>query len=778
MDKMEFTNSFTRDKNETLKQAAVEIVGQERTDQTEALKADPQWAESYKGIFQLQNGYEFLGSDEDAATEGLKLMETANNPENTDNTLANTVASEGSYEQKAAMRYMVDTYNAKDVVVDGVNNYSNALGIDTSNSVNSATVGSVLTDNKSRQTDGLREASRIDMNQFYRDPENLKGLEKESGGELDPRTSAFLKSRQPIKDPNVALTEDQLMTDPQWINDQKVIADLMGDVPGMYDPSLGTAGNKQDQRYANYGFEQQSEMIGSLYGTSLDQQRMGGVVPILQKFINDGSPEQLDAMIRSLKTYDDKPMTVAGWGRALKNLPFDITNFALPGMGLAAKGVKALAGKSLSWVFRQKLLDTLYKKVLGAAVFEGASMGFVDNLENQRLMVAGGEQTEIDLVELGLVTGASGTIGAVVVSVPKAVTATASGFAKWVQKISAEAEEEMAKMAGGGTPNITENPIVSEAKQVLDKKLYATHRTSINNLSKMLDEGVLPAPSFAIAKNSKTSSEFGDIIMIPKEKHIDPTKGAYAFGGDVWTPRINFDPGKEMTVLDLKAQVFDRIPKLKNLAKSAYHEDDFYNTVLNDEYLMRHFGKWADSTGRDVYDLVQMATKQIFKKEKPSLKQRIKEIKKLIKDNGGDIRGLEDAWTPSYVDEYRQYYNMEDFAERGQELKTYGSKEKFFDEVSKKIDKGEQPPADYMESKRVDLVPLTDLDRIIVPSDQYTEVSKMFKDKGIEIDIIRQRKGETTNQSIKRSSKGKSDFIWGGASIGLIPLANQKTEEE
>jgi len=330
-------------------------------------------------------------------------------------------------------------------------------------------------------------------------------------------------------------------------------------------------------------------------------------------------------------------------------------------------------------------------------------------------------------------------------------------------------------------PNIApykrpEKPKVEAAKKVLDPKLYATHRTSINNLSKMLDEGVLPAPSFALAKSSKVSEQFGDIVMIPKEKHIDPKKGAYAFGGDAWTPRIKFDPNEEMEIIDLKAPIFDMFPGFKTLAKNAYDKDDFYNIILNEEKYVNWLDKYGANRGFDTYESADRIANQIFKTEKPSLKKKIAQMKKLIKDSGGDIRGLEDAFTPSYIDEYKQYFNLEDVAKRGKELKTFRDKDKFYAEAEKAIKKGEQPPADYMEAKRIDLVPVEDLDRIVVPVNQYDEVVKMFEEKGIKVDIIKQRKGESTNSAIKRSSSGKSNFIWGGASVGLIPLFDKEED--
>ncbi|RLA73009.1 MAG: hypothetical protein DRG30_06805, partial [Epsilonproteobacteria bacterium] len=299
----------------------------------------------------------------------------------------------------------------------------------------------------------------------------------------------------------------------------------------------------------------------------------------------------------------------------------------------------------------------------------------------------------------------------------------------------------------------------SETPKPKDDKLYATHRTNINNLARMADGGKVPAPSFALSKNAKTSKDFGDIIIVPKEKHIDPKKGASVFGGDAWTPRVKFDANEQMEIIDLKAPVFDRLPYLKRIAKNAYDSDDFRNIIMNEERTMAPFESWGRTTGRDAYDLVNMAAKQIFKKEAPNTVNKIKAIKKLIKENDGDMRGLEDAFTPEFVYKYKQYFNLDDVAERGKELKTFKSKDKFYDEAWKALKNDTHPPADYMEAKRLDQPNLSDMSRIIVPAEQYDEVVAMMKEKGIDIPVVRQRVNETDNAAIKRSSDNKSNYI-------------------
>lgn len=299
-----------------------------------------------------------------------------------------------------------------------------------------------------------------------------------------------------------------------------------------------------------------------------------------------------------------------------------------------------------------------------------------------------------------------------------------------------------------------------------EDKLYATHRTTINNFSKMLDEGVLPAPSFAVAKNSKVSDQFGDIIVVPKEKHIDPKKGAYAYGGDAYTPRIKFDEEDIFETIDLKAPVFDRFPKLKSIAKDAGDSSEFYSLANNDPKVYGWIDDWAKKTGRDTDDLIMTVTNQIYKETKPSIDTKLRAIKKLVKDNDGDLRGLEDAFTPSYIHSYKQLKSLSEMKDRGQQLKTYKSKDKFYDEAAKAISKGEQAPADYMEAKRLDKVKLSDMSRIIVPADQYDEVVAMLKEKGIDVPVVRQRANETSNSAIKRSSDKKSEYIHSSPTAG------------
>ncbi len=297
------------------------------------------------------------------------------------------------------------------------------------------------------------------------------------------------------------------------------------------------------------------------------------------------------------------------------------------------------------------------------------------------------------------------------------------------------------------------------------KKLYATHRTTFEDLHKMLDSGVLPAPSYAISKNSKTTEKFGDIIIVPKENHIDPKRGASVYGGDAWTPRIKFNPDETIEVADLKAPILKKRPQLKNIVKQARNGDDFYDLMFNDYPTYQWLEKQAGKDG-DFYELAQKIQEQVFKKQSPSIDSKIEQIKQMVQKNGGDLRGLEDAFTPEFVYKYKQYFSLEDMAKRGKELKTFKNKDKFYEEASKALKKDIQPPADYMEAKRLDKVRLDDVSRIIVPNEKYDEVAKMFKDRGIEVPIIRQRKNESSNSAIKRSSDGSSQYIYSSPTVG------------
>ena len=223
--------------------------------------------------------------------------------------------------------------------------------------------------------------------------------------------------RTKLEDSEHVLQEEELLYDQNFLDASQKIAEHLG-----------------DEWTDDYGLRISSEMTANIGGGSMiNVGRPGGLIPVVESVISSGDPEAIMSLMYMMEMYERKPMTWDGTGRFFGHMLGDISNY-MGGAGLFMKGGKKLAGGAVNAGVMQTLKTALKKAIespVAVGMAEGGVYGFADNLEKQRLKKASGLIEELDLVELGLVTGggtvAGGALAKTLVSIPAGVRATING---------------------------------------------------------------------------------------------------------------------------------------------------------------------------------------------------------------------------------------------------------------------------------------------------------------------------------------------------------------
>ena len=150
---------------------ATSILDKEKEYQEEELLNSPDWAAASRVTWAIENGTPFEGTDEQAAQAGLELMSEINY-----NLGAGTVPfaakmATGEFDdtQKIAVRYMMDTYDKKDISWDGFKRFAKEVAIDPTNLVVLPTLGAGMVGKGAAQIaarKGLMESIKLNVKEF------------------------------------------------------------------------------------------------------------------------------------------------------------------------------------------------------------------------------------------------------------------------------------------------------------------------------------------------------------------------------------------------------------------------------------------------------------------------------------------------------------------------------------------------------------------------------------------------------------------------------------
>ena len=352
-----------------------------------------------------------------------------------------------------------------------------------------------------------------------------------------------------IADSTIEYSEEELKADPAYQETSRHMAEFLGDqikpmTTGLFDADTQTSAGTEGEQQAEYGMELYAELISNLGGVSMEQQRAGGLVPVLQQVIDSDDVDTMLGALYIMEMGDRKPMTLSGAGKAMKHMVGDLSNYigimAIPAITAKTVGkhvVSAQARQALRSAIQKKVAATGMKastvtaaKVGGVAALEGGAITGTENLLRQQLEMGVGKREGIDLGEIAIDFGLGATIGAALggalVKIPDAVQASidaaetgakkAKELYKWfydeVQAIGEGAvtkaqklEDDITIAVGGGIP-----PVDTSA---FDKAMSATNRKEVQAYMRHATPEERPKliekmKSFEVGMNARFSSDF------------------------------------------------------------------------------------------------------------------------------------------------------------------------------------------------------------------------------------------------------------------------------
>jgi len=151
---------------------ANDIVNKEREVQEESLLKDKNWSDAYRVVHELVNdGEPYGGDDETAAKDALGFMSEVNYNLSLGTVpfavkLANVEMTDT---QKIAVRYMMDTYDKKDITLDGAIRFGKEIATDPTSYIGAATFGwgmAAKTVAKTAARKTLMEATKLNIKNF------------------------------------------------------------------------------------------------------------------------------------------------------------------------------------------------------------------------------------------------------------------------------------------------------------------------------------------------------------------------------------------------------------------------------------------------------------------------------------------------------------------------------------------------------------------------------------------------------------------------------------
>jgi hypothetical protein len=204
--------------------------------------------------------------------------------------------------------------------------------------------------------------------------------------------------------------------------------------------------------------------------------------------VTNASPEEKQAFLYMLDTYDNTNFTWEGTGRAAKAALTDPTNLIGIGtLGVATAG-KFLGRKAAVEAVKESVLKSLARTGVVAGIDAGIA-GAATETTRQGVEISAGRRQEYDLAKIGIATGTSAAAGAVL------GTAADAAVSKILRVIRGEAGNVGKAVPD---PKATETPNVSGVTKEADKGTSAAEKKADEILNpKVAEEAPAPAPKSA-----------------------------------------------------------------------------------------------------------------------------------------------------------------------------------------------------------------------------------------------------------------------------------------
>jgi hypothetical protein len=217
------------------------------------------------------------------------------------------------------------------------------------------------------------DKSRWDNSKTNAYVKNILGNQQSAQPQL-PQQKTPVEAYQPFAEVRKDIDPKTLNEDPNWINASKMMYQFWEQKPFQ-----GT-----DAAAADWGKE-------SLGRFNYDLVSMAQIA----KALTNATPQEKQAFLYMMDTYDNTNMSWEGTGRAVKNIATDPTNYAsLAGLipGITAKTATNVTVKAgIRQLLKQGLVRTGVKTGIDTAILSGTAEGVRESVE-----VSGGRREEID----------------------------------------------------------------------------------------------------------------------------------------------------------------------------------------------------------------------------------------------------------------------------------------------------------------------------------------------------------------------------------------------
>lgn len=247
-----------------------------------------------------------------------------------------------------------------------------------------------------------------------------------------------------LQDRGKTYTEEELSTDLNWLDASRLV----------YKMKEGKDFEGDYKALAQYGIDKMSEFN---YNVS-----MGMIPDVLD--VEQADHETQVAFAYMMDAYDKKDVTLAGFGRAMKEVALDPLSY----VGLTTLGAGFAAKKGTAELAKEGLKNRLHSSIssylsntMAVGATEGALYTAGDQMARQSVYQ---DADMMDGYDVGSIA-TSGALGAVAgAGFAKGIEKLGGYIGKGIDTLNKEGEQAMAQSAGGGVPNYHKEAQIGEAK--------------------------------------------------------------------------------------------------------------------------------------------------------------------------------------------------------------------------------------------------------------------------------------------------------------------------
>lgn len=235
-----------------------------------------------------------------------------------------------------------------------------------------------------------------------------------------------------LQDRGKTYTEEELSTDLNWLDASRLV----------YKMKEGKDFEGDHKALAQYGIDKMSEFN---YNVS-----MGMIPDVLD--VEQADHETQVAFAYMMDAYDKKDVTLAGFGRAMKEVALDPLSY----VGLTTLGAGFAAKKGTAELAKEGLKNRLHSSIssylsntMAVGATEGALYTAGDEVARESVYQDAGVMDEYSPENIAT----AGVLGAVAgAGLVKGAEVLGSQLGRGIDYINKQGEEAMAQVAGGGTP--------------------------------------------------------------------------------------------------------------------------------------------------------------------------------------------------------------------------------------------------------------------------------------------------------------------------------------